>query len=151
MIIANDSDLLAIYGNHLNMKSNLEFTIDKDVIELRETVKIDILTYKETKTKKLYTTGIFNTYSKILKGASKENYKGLKGYGDVKVYEILKDCKTELDMQKVCIEHFKLHYTDYINQLQIAFQLCYLIEYNNTFTIPIANNIKETIENAIND
>lgn len=152
IIIANDSDLLAIYGNHLNMKSNNEFVIDKDSIELKETVKIDSLTHKETKTKKLYTTGIFNTYSKILKGASKENYKGLKGYGDVKVYELLKDCKNEQDLQQVCIEHFKLAYSDeYINQLKIAFQLCYLIEYNNTLTIPTANNLKDIIENVINE
>jgi 5'-3' exonuclease len=147
VIIANDSDLLAIYGNHMNMKTNVEFVVDNDIIELKESIKIK--DNKQVKTKKLYTTGLFSTYSKILKGATKENYKGLKGYGDVKVYDILSECKTEQDMQQVCIEHFKQIYPDtYKDELSVAFKLCYLIEYNNTFTEPRINNIKEIL-NAI--
>lgn len=130
IVCANDRDLLRIYGKHHNLKTN----------------KVEIVSYPGTITlldkNKIHATGLYNTYFKVIKGSSKENYKGLPGYGDVTVYNILKQLTDEESMQNVCVEHFKKVFgeDEYVNMLQEGFRLCYIIEENDNLVTPTIND-----------
>jgi 5'-3' exonuclease len=125
VICGNDVDLLAIPGTHYNIKTN----------ETKVVTSLGKISYEENKLK---ATGLYNIYAKILKGSSKENYSGLIGYGPKKVYQLLKDCKTEEEMQRLCIDLF---YTTYgpvegKKKLEEGFRLCWLIQSNTSFKPP---------------
>jgi 5'-3' exonuclease len=131
IIIGEDSDLLSIQGTHYGLKTNVESSVGFPGT-------IEIIT-KENNTKKMISTGLFATYSKILKGAAKENYKGLPGYGTIKVYQLLKDLTTEAEMRQLCFELFvkEFGYREGIKKLNEGFRLCYLLKENNNFILPI--------------
>ena len=84
---------------------------------------------------------LYNIYFKILKGSQKENYKGLPGYGDKKVYNLLKDLRTEEEMQELCIEHFKLIFgKEYKKKLREGFRICWILEENDNLETPTIND-----------
>ena len=128
VICTNDKDMYCVYGNHHNLKTNKIQYIEKPgIIELVDN--------------KVNVTGLYNIYFKILKGSAKENYKGLPGYGDKKVYNLLKDLTTEEEMQDVCIEHFKLIYKEnYKSKLKEGFRICWILEDNDNLETPVIND-----------
>ena len=130
IIIGEDSDLLSIQATHFGLKTNIETTVDFPGI-------IDVIT-KSNGTKKLFATGLYATYSKVLKGAAKENYKGLPGCGTIKVYALLKTLTTEAEMRELCFELFikEFGYREGIKKLNEGFRLCYLLRENKNFILP---------------
>lgn len=136
IMCTNDKDMLVVRGTHHNLKTN-----KKQIVTHPGTI--------ELVDGKLKVTGLYNVYSKIIKGSTKENYKGLPGYGDKKVYSLLKDLKDEASMQKLCIEHFKLIYkNEYFDKLSEGFRLCWLIENNDNIITPqIINYTKLQVSN----
>lgn len=131
IIVGEDSDLLSIQGTHYRLRKNFEMTVSFPGT-------IEIVTNLKNGQKKLLSTGIYATYSKILKGAVKENYKGLPGYGDTKVYSLLKDINTESEMRKLCFDLFvkEFGYRNGVARLNEGFRLCYLLRHNHNFTLP---------------
>jgi len=132
IVCANDSDILCIEGNHHNLRTNKQLTIS-------------YLGEINHENKKVFATGLYNVYFKIMKGSQKENYKGIPGYGDVKVYSILKDLTTEEEMQDACLYHFKLNYSEeeYLDKLAEGFSLCWILEDNYNLQTPIINDYNE--------
>lgn len=128
IICTNDKDMYCVYGRHHNLKSNKVQYIQKPgVIEMIDN--------------KVNATGLYNIYFKILKGSQKENYKGLPGYGDKKVYNLLKDLRTEEEMQELCIEHFKLIFgKEYKKKLREGFRICWILEENDNLETPTIND-----------
>lgn len=141
IICGDDSDLMCIPGFHWKLKKNIE-------IEVTEPGTIELNAKGD-----LVTTGLYSTYSKILKGAQKENYKGLKGYGSKKVYSLLKEVTTEPDMRKLCFDLFtrELGYSEGVKKFEEGFRLCFLLRENKYFKMPevqtlvINNNKKRKI------
>jgi hypothetical protein len=136
VICGDDSDLLQIEGDHYKLRKNIKFTITQPGhIELDAKGK-------------LIATGIYATYSKIIKGAVKENYKGLHGYGDKKVFTLLSPLTEESDMRKLCFDLFvkEFGYNEGIKKVQEGFRLCYLLRSNKHFKFPTVQtyNKKET-------
>lgn len=129
IIVGDDSDLMSIEGVHYRMRRNEEITV---------TFPGSIYLVEKSKQKQLKATGLYSTYSKVLKGAAKENYKGLPGYGDKKVYSLLKDIDNEADMRKLCFDLFvkEFGYRHGVHRLNEGFRLCYLLKYNKNFTAP---------------
>lgn len=124
VIAGNDIDLLAIEGTHLNLKTN-----KMTVVQLPGT--IDLIDGK------LKATGYYQTYAQIIKGSQKENYGGLAGYGDKKTYDLLKTCKTELEMQELCTKLFKQELGDnWESKLKEGFRLCWVIQKNDSLVMP---------------
>lgn len=135
VIAANDKDMLAVPGFHHNLRSN-----KTTYVTLPGTI------YLNNKGK-VKATGLYQTYFQIIKGSPKENYSGVKGYGDKKVYDLLKDLTTEKEMQKLCINLFKEVYPDdYKNKLEEGFRLCWVIQKSNSFEMPSIIDYK-TINN----
>lgn len=132
IIVGDDSDLLSIEGVHFRLKKNIEIVVDK-------IGTIELVTDPKNNNKKLVATGLYATYSKVIKGAAKENYKGLPGYGAIKVFSLLKDINTESDMRKLCFNLFikEFGYRQGVLRLDEGFQLCYLLKNNKRFTLPI--------------
>jgi 5'-3' exonuclease len=128
IICTNDKDMYCVYGRHHNLKSNKVLYIQKPgTIEFIDN--------------KIHATGLYNIYFKILKGSQKENYKGLPGYGDKKVFSLLKNLTTEEEMQDVCVEHFKLIYgIEYKSKLNEGFRICWILEENNNLETPTIIN-----------
>lgn len=126
IVCGDDSDLLSINALHYRLKKNAFIDATS-----QSTIAIDAKG-------NLFATGIYATYSKILKGAAKENYKGLAGYGVKKVYNLLKDLTTEAEMRKLCFDEFvnQLGYKEGVRYLQEGFRLCYLLRSNNNFIQP---------------
>ena len=126
IICANDGDYLAVEGTYYSLKTNT----------YTETTFPGEMYFNEKG--KFFSTGLYNTYSKILKGAAKENYKGLKGYGPVKVYELLKGLTTEAEMRKLCFDRFVLEhgYREGSKKFEEGFRLCYLLRENVNFELP---------------
>jgi 5'-3' exonuclease len=86
---------------------------------------------------KIEATGYYQAYYQIMRGSPKENYLGLKGYGEKKVFNILKKLTSEEEMQQKCIELFKEVYEDEgINKLKEGFKLCWVIQKNNYLITP---------------
>lgn len=129
IIAGNDKDLLCIEGEHHNLKTNKKCTV-----KLPGTI--------EMVNGKVKSTGLYNVYFKLLKGSQKENYKGLEGYGDKKVYDVLKDLSTEDELQQISIDLFKQVYPDnYKEKIEEGFRLCWIIQYNDNLITPIINTI----------
>lgn len=124
VICSNDVDMLAVPGIHHNLKSN----------------KTTIVSYPGTIEQvdgKLKATGLFQCYSQVIKGSQKENYAGLKGYGDKGTYFALRDCKNEADMQEVCTTLFKEVYKDeWRTKLREGFRLSWVIVKNDSLITP---------------
>jgi 5'-3' exonuclease len=129
IIVGDDSDLLSIEGTHYRMRRNEEMSVSYPGT---------IMLVDKSKQKQLKATGLYSTYSKVLKGAAKENYKGIPGYGDKKVYSLLKDINNEADMRKLCFDLFvkEFGYRHGVHRLNEGFRLCYLLKYNKYFTLP---------------
>ena len=132
VIIGNDKDLLCIPGVHHNLRTN----------------KINVVSYPgniRLVKGKIKATGYFQVYSQVIKGSPKENYPGVTGFGDKKTYELLKDLKTEEEMQKVCTELFVTTYgiTEGIKKLEEGFRLSWIILENHNLITPEPINYKE--------
>lgn len=130
-IVGEDSDLLSMQALHYRIRKKL-------FIDLTPQSHNDIGSITLNEKNKVFATGIFNTYSKLIKGSTKENYKGIEGYGDKKVYELLKDCKTENDLFQVAHREFYNKYKEKGKErLEEGYRLSYLIENNIYFELPI--------------
>jgi hypothetical protein len=124
VICANDVDMLAVPGIHFNLKSNKTTYVSyPGTIELVDG--------------KIKATGLFQCYAQVIKGSQKENYGGLKGYGDKGTYEALRECKTETDMQNVCATLFESTYkNEWRTKLREGFRLSWVIIENDTLFTP---------------
>lgn len=125
----DDSDLLCIPGKHYRLRKNEKLEVD-DIGEIK--------IIEKNKTKSLVATGLYATYSKILKGSVKENYFGLPGYGSVKVYNLLKNLTDEKSMIDLCLELFakEFGYEQGALRFQEGFRLCFLLRENINFILP---------------
>jgi 5'-3' exonuclease len=126
IICGDDSDLLSIEGDHYRLRRN-------------ESMSVSGIGSIEVNSKgKLIATGLYSTYSKIIKGSQKENYSGLKGLGDKAAYNLLKDLSTEEEMRDLCVDLFTqtFGYRDGIKKLDEGFRLCYLLKENSNFITP---------------
>lgn len=134
VMIANDRDYYSIPGIYYNIKTNKTTVISyPGIIKL-----ID---------KKIHATGYYQVYTQILKGSSKENYKGLEGYGDITVYEILKDLKTEREMVTVCTRLFVEKYglIEGVKRFEEGFRLSWILQYNDSLITPKPTKFSELI------
>ena len=124
IICANDVDMLAVPGIHFNIKSHKTTLVSyPGTIELIDG--------------KIKATGLFQCYAQVIKGSQKENYSGLKGYGDKGTYEALKDCKTEAEMQSVCVSLFqRTYYDNWRTKLREGFRLSWVLIENDTLITP---------------
>ena len=132
-MVGNDSDLLAIPGKHYNLRNNsIKYVSNPGDIDYRTGDKIKA-------------TGSFNTWAKILTGAAKENYSGLKGVGAKRAYEILKDCSTAEEMEyTVTLEFYKrLGPDEGKTKLEEGYILCKLLEDLEGFVEPFAIDFPE--------
>lgn len=62
--------------------------------------------------KKLFGTGLRFFYAQCLIGDKTDNIPGVRGYGPVKVFNTLVECKTKEDLEKAVIEVYKEKYKD---------------------------------------
>lgn len=62
--------------------------------------------------KKLFGTGLRFFYSQCLTGDSTDNIPGIRGYGPVKVYNLLKDCETREELEEVVIREYNHNYPE---------------------------------------
>lgn len=142
IVVGDDSDLLSIAGTHYRLKKNVEISVDK-------LGSIELVTNPKNNQKKLVASGLYATYSKVIKGAAKENYKGLPGYGDTKVFSLLKDINTESDMRELCFNLFvkEFGYRQGVIRLDEGFRLCYLLKSNKYFTLPLIQSYNKQTNN----
>lgn len=128
-ICGNDSDLLAIPANHFNIKKN-------------NLVKVRLPGSINDNGKKIVATGIYNKWFKIIAGASKENYEGVKGLGPKRTYNLIKDCKDEEELKTVAIEAFYTTYGPELGKekLEEGYSLCNLLKRNQSFVDPLVTN-----------
>tara|TARA_R110002153_G_scaffold224245_1_gene376789 strand:+ start:535 stop:1314 length:780 start_codon:yes stop_codon:yes gene_type:complete len=94
-----DKDLLQVEGWHYSWKTH-----NRDEMPLRY---VDYWGKLERREKKLYGEGVIWLYAQSLLGDSTDNIIGIKGYGNVKVYNTLKDCKTETELYNVVKEAYE--------------------------------------------
>lgn len=125
IIMGNDRDYLAIPGTYYNLKTN-------------KTTVIQLPGRIELIDKKLYATGYYQVYSQIIKGSTKDNYKGLGGFGDINTYNELKDLKTEEELKQRCLQLFVDRYgiEEGVTKLEEGFQLCWIITHNESLITP---------------
>lgn len=125
VMLSNDKDMFIVPGFHHNLKTNKTLYItNPGDIKINNKGKIEA-------------TGYYQAYYQILRGSPKENYLGLKGYGEKKVFNILKELTSEEEMQQKCIELFKEVYQDEgIKKLKEGFKLCWVIQKNNYLITP---------------
>lgn len=142
IICGDDVDLLSIPGKHYKLKKNI-------VIDVKDCGTIEIVNDK------VLATGVYNTYFKIIKGSAKENYSGVSGYGEKKVYALFKQIENDLKdvskrkkkdllinrLQCLCMDLFYNTFgvKDGKDKLEEGFRLCYLLEDNNNFIFPKIN------------
>ena len=94
-----DKDLLMVEGWHYSWKTH-----NRDELPLR---RVESFGKLERQEKKLYGEGVMWLYAQSLLGDSTDNIVGLKGYGNVKVYNTLKDCKTEIELYTTTKEAYE--------------------------------------------
>ena len=125
IIVGNDSDLLSIPGKHYDLRQNVLFEVSLP----------GMLSFHKGK---LYSTGYYNTFSKILKGSQKENYSGVLGCGSKKAFELLREAKTENEMFAIALKHFTSVYgqKEGLTKFIEGFKLCFLLTENPTFIEP---------------
>ena len=85
-----DKDLLMVEGWHYSWATH-----NRDEMPLR---RVESFGKLERQEKKLYGEGTMWLYAQSLLGDSTDNIVGIKGYGNVKVYNTLKDCETEEEL-----------------------------------------------------
>lgn len=125
VMIANDRDYYSIPGIYYNIKTNRT-----TVIQYPGEIKlID---------NKIYATGIYQVYAQVLKGSSKENYKGVEGIGEITTYDVLRDLKTEHEMVQVCTQLFVNRYglNEGVKKLEEGFRLSWILQYNDSLITP---------------
>lgn len=91
-----DKDLLQVPGWHYSWATH-----NREELPLR---KVDSWGKLEIQGKKLYGEGTMFLYAQALLGDSTDNIIGAKGYGPVKTYNTLKDCKTEKELYDAVYE-----------------------------------------------
>lgn len=126
VMVANDVDYNSVPGIVYNLRTN----------------KVHYISYPGeisiTAKGKIKATGLYQVYSQVLKGSTKENYKGLEGCGPVSTYKHLKDLSTEEEMQEKCIELFTERYgiEEGVSKLEEGFRLCWVITHNESIKTP---------------
>lgn len=128
VMCANDRDYLATPGVYYNIKTNRVHAIQyPGSILLNEKKKIEA-------------KGYYQIYSQLLKGSTKENYKGIEGMGDISVFNVLKDLKTETEMKQVCTQLFTDFYgiEEGIKKLEEGFKLSWILTHNSSLVTPNA-------------
>lgn len=98
VICSVDKDLRTIAGKHLIMHRSKDWEF------------IEISPYK----------ALLNFYRQLLTGDSGDNIPGIKGIGPVKSFNLLKDCKTELEMLAVVKKVYYTHKYDDKRLLEVA-------------------------------
>lgn len=101
VICSIDKDLRITPGRHYNLTSK-----KMDVVD--EFGEIQLVA--KERTKKLTGGGKKFHYAQMLMGDTTDDIPGIPGMGDVKVYNALNDCKTELECYKVVKERYMDHY-----------------------------------------
>jgi len=99
-----DKDLLMVEGWHYSWKTH-----NRDKLPLRW---VDNFGKLERQEKKLYGEGTMWLYAQSLLGDSTDNIVGIKGYGNVKVFNTLKDCKTEIELYTATKEAYEGQFGD---------------------------------------
>jgi 5'-3' exonuclease len=126
LIVSTDKDMLQVKGHHFTMKRNGEY--DYNYVE--DSGKIELIKGK------IFATGFYLVFAQMLKGDSCDNYSGLRGWGDVKTYRLLKDVKPQ-DLPKTILKEYKKVYKDdALNQFNIMFNMAYLCRNNDSFVLP---------------
>lgn len=135
IICSDDLDLLQMPGLHYKIHKKI-------FIEVDEFGKLEFLPHvdKHGKTKmKLQGTGEMLFHLQMLKG-DKDECKGLRGYGDKKAYNSLKDAKTVQELKDIV---FKCYLDFHSGNLEAAtetyslhYKLLRLLRDNNDFIIP---------------
>lgn len=132
VMIANDRDYYAIPGIYYNIKSNKTTVIQyPGEIQLVDN--------------KIYATGLYQVYAQILKGSSKENYKGVEGIGEITTFDVLRNLKTEHEMLQVCTQLFVDRYglNEGIKKLEEGFRLSWILQYNESLITPKPTKFSE--------
>ena len=99
-----DKDLLQVQGWHYSWKTH-----NKAEAPIHY---VDSWGKLEKREKKLYGEGVMWLYAQSLLGDSTDNIVGIKGYGNVKVYNTLKDCKTEVELYTATKEAYEGQHGD---------------------------------------
>lgn len=106
VICTRDKDLRMIPGWHYGWECGLqpEFHLQwvEELGELLPIYKTAIRKGKEVTYLELKGTGLMWFYAQLLMGDSTDNIPGCPRIGDVKAYEALKDCKTEVELYTAC-------------------------------------------------
>ena len=125
VMCGNDSDYYGIPGHYYNIKTNRS-----TFIQYPGEIKLI--------KNKIFATGYFQTYSQLIKGSPKENYKGVEGMGAVKTFDALCNCKTEEEMKQVCTQLFVDRYglKEGIIKLEEGFKLSWIITHNESLITP---------------
>jgi hypothetical protein len=92
IICTRDKDLRMVGGNHFGWESGMQGQFGPKHIDKHGYLDLS------SNRKKISGGGMMFFYSQLLTGDSTDNIPGLKGYGDAKAYDALKDCKTEQEM-----------------------------------------------------
>ena len=125
IMCANDKDYYATPGHYYNIKTN-----KSTLVQYPGTIKLV--------NGKIHATGYYQTYSQLLKGSPKENYKGVEGIGAVKTYDALCNLKTEDEMKQVCTQLFVDRYgiEEGVQKLEEGFKLSWIITHNESLITP---------------
>lgn len=116
VLCSPDKDLLQSPGLHYDLKSKNIKTVSKIGV-----IKQKI---KKNNKKKIYSDGSFKLWHQMISGDPTDNIKGLPRYGDIKAYNILKECKSEAEMkQKVKNEYLKVYGDNYMSEMKKTYCL----------------------------
>lgn len=121
--IGIDKDILQVqgwhyrYGTHNSPEVPLRYISNEGFLELEE----------GTKKKKLKGGGYPWFYAQMLLGDRTDSIFGPQGYGDVKVWNTLKDCSTEREYYEAVLEVYKESFENPEERLQENANLLYMI------------------------
>ena len=99
-----DKDLLQVEGWHYSWKTH-----NREAFPLR---RVESFGKLERQEKKLYGEGTMWLYAQSLLGDSTDNIVGIKGYGNVKVFNTLKECETEKALYDAVKEVYEVQHGD---------------------------------------
>lgn len=136
-IISTDKDLLQLPGKHINCKKVGGF----------ENITVEypgIIEFNQSKNK-IFATGLYLIFAQTLKGDVADGYGGLKGWGEKKTYNLLKDCNPENLLNTVLNEYRNVYGDDAKEKFRIMWNMAYLCRENPTFKIPSSTTLKSVI------
>jgi 5'-3' exonuclease len=125
IICSRDKDLRQCSGWHFTWECGKQASIPPYYVRGLGELTLE----KKGKQNKLSGNGLMFFYAQVLMGDTVDNIPGLKGYGPVKVYELLRDAGTESELFSICKATYEENYEENaLEELIEQARLVYMIK-----------------------